>query len=117
MHTSSSSPRRSSLSSSSSLIIVYFFTTVLVTLARAQNTYQGCYAVDKTLIQNDTSIYQSTGRCSGEICAPMKFAVFGLTSGSQCWCGNAVPSNQVTSDHCDLPCPGYPTDICNPSLY
>jgi hypothetical protein len=35
-----------------------------------------------------------------------------LTSGSQCWCGNSIPANQVTPDHCSLPCPGYPSDNC-----
>ena len=102
----------SSRPSSRSLFSCFILATSLFSVVSAQNTYQGCYAVDSTLVVNDTSIYQSTGRCNGEICAKGKYAVFGLTSGSQCWCGNSIPANQVTPDHCSLPCPGYPSDNC-----
>ena len=103
-------PRRSFF-----LCITTLFFIITTTLVSAQDTYQGCYVVNKDnpLVENDTSIYQSTGLCSGQICGPMNYAVFGLTSGSQCWCGNAIPGDQVTGDHCNLPCPGYPTDTCN----
>jgi len=99
------SPRRSFLS------LFLFFIAFFVTLSSAQ-VFQGCYTVDNTLVLNDTSIYQSTGRCDGQICGPMNFAVYGLTAGSQCLCGNSIPKNQVTPDHCNLACPGYPSDNC-----
>ena len=103
------SPRRSFF-----LCITTLF-VITSTLVSAQNTYQGCYAAgsDDPLVLNDTSIYQSTGRCSGQICGPKSYAVFGLSSGSQCLCGNAIPGDQVTGDHCNIPCPGYPNDTCN----
>ena len=99
--------------SSNSLFSCFLLTTSLLSIVYAQNTYQGCYALDTNLVVNDTSIYQSTGRCSGEICGKNNYAVFGLTSGSQCWCGNEIPDSQVTPDHCNLQCPGYPADNCN----
>jgi len=99
--------------SSNSLFSYFLLTTSLLSIVYAQNTYQGCYALDTNLVVNDTSIYQSTGRCSGEICGKNNYAVFGLTSGSQCWCGNEIPGDQVTPDHCNLQCPGYPADNCN----
>ena len=110
-HTAMHSSRRSS----NSLFSYFILTTSLLSTVFAQTTYQGCYAVDSTLVVNDTSIYQSTGRCNGEVCGKAGYAVFGLTSGSQCWCGNSIPANQVTSDHCSLTCPGYPADTCTVS--
>jgi hypothetical protein len=103
-------PSRNSLLLSLSLLFV-----LLLPYVSAQTTYEGCYSVDNTLVANDTSIYQSKGRCSGEICGPMKYAVFGL-SGSQCFCGNSIPSNQVTPDQCQQQCPGYPNDTCTSPL-
>jgi len=91
--------------------------SLFLTLSWAQNTYQGCYAIDNTLVLNDTNTFQSTGRCSGTICGPQNYAVFGLTSGSQCWCGNKIPADQVTGDHCSISCPGYPSDICGGTGY
>ena len=102
----------SSRHSSNPLLSYLFIAASFLSIISAQNTYQGCYAIDTNLVVNDTSIYQSTGRCNGEICGKNKYAVFGLTSGSQCWCGNSIPDNQVTPDHCNLPCPGYPSDNC-----
>jgi WSC domain len=92
--------------------------TFLFSFAATQNTYEGCYQIDanSTLVQNDTSIYQSRGRCSDTICGSKGFAVFGLAIGSQCWCGNSVPLDQVTGDHCNIQCPGYPNDTCTASV-
>jgi hypothetical protein len=95
-------------------ILFFFLATSIFTFISAQTTYQGCYAVDDNLVANDTNIYQSAGRCSGIICGPKKYAVYGLTSASQCWCGNSIPTEQVSPDHCELTCPGYPSDNCTP---
>src|SRR5437667_12716007 len=86
--------------------------TILFTISSAQVTYQGCYKVDDTLVLNDTSIYQSKGRCSGQICGPQDYPVFGLTTGGGCLCGYSIPEHQVKGDKCDSPCPGYPNDTC-----
>ena len=31
-----------------------------------------------------------------------------------CWCSNLIPNpaDQKPIDDCDIPCPGYPTDLC-----
>jgi len=109
------SPRHSTSSLFLSFILL---ATSLLSITSAQNVYQGCYQLDDTLNLTDTSIYQSKGRCGGTICEAKKYAVFGMTSGSQCLCGNSIPSKQVTPDHCQIQCPGYPNDTCNnpPSL-
>jgi WSC domain len=109
--------RRSSFTSAIRQNLIFLtITLLLVTLTTAQNTFEGCYAIDNTLNETDTSIYQSRGRCSDTICAPKGFAVFGMTAGSQCWCGNSIPAVQVTPNSCNQQCPGYPNDTCTPSL-
>jgi cell wall integrity and stress response component len=92
--------------------MLLFFLATFITLSAAQNVYQGCYQLDSTLNLTDTSIYQSKGRCGGQICEVKNYAVFGMTSGSQCLCGNSIPAKQVTPDHCQIQCPGYPDDTC-----
>src|SRR5205814_8328158 len=86
--------------------------TILFILSSAQVTYQGCYSIDDTLVLNDTSIYQSKGRCSGQFCGPQDYPAFGLTAGGACLCGYSIPGHQVTADKCNSPCPGYPNDTC-----
>merc|ERR1711967_77140 len=50
----------------------------------------------------------------GEQCAPDNYAVMGLSGGSNCWCGNALPqsSNKVSDSKCSTPCNGYGQDNC-----
>ena len=101
--------------SSRSLLPLSIILASLFTSIAAQYTFQGCYHINSTnnpLTLNDTSIYQSQGRCGGQICAPNNYAVFGMTSGQQCYCGNALPSDQVAGENCNVQCPGYPSNIC-----
>ena len=103
------------LPSSRSLLPLFVLLASLFTSIAAQYTFQGCYHINSTndpLTLNDTSIYQSQGRCGGQICAPNNYAVFGMTSGQQCYCGNALPTDQVAGENCNVNCPGYPSNIC-----
>jgi len=105
-------PSTQLLSSSTTFFLLsLFFLSFLALLSSAQNTYEGCYTVDNTLVVNDTSIYQSKGRCGGQICSPSDYAVFGMM-GDECYCGNSIPAKQVTGNFCNLQCPGYPNDTC-----
>jgi hypothetical protein len=105
-------PRRSSLSLSISLFTFYLYLALalFITLSSAQ-TFEGCYAIDNNLVLNDTNTFQSKGRCDNTICTPKNYAVFGMT-GNECYCGNSIPTLQVTPDHCNMQCPGFPNDTC-----
>jgi cell wall integrity and stress response component len=98
------------LQHSSSLVLLLL--TCLLLPISAQNIFQGCYKIDKALTLTNTSIFQSLGLCSGVTCGPRNFAVLGMTIGSECLCGNSLPTTQVTPEHCNIPCPGYPDDTC-----
>lgn len=59
--------------------------------------------------------WQSEGRCSGN-CTTAGFAL-AILQNFECWCSNTVParSDQKSTDNCNTPCPGYPTDWCGGS--
>jgi len=84
----------------------------LIPLISAQYTYQGCYKIDDTLTLNDTNIFQSKGRCGGEVCTPEGLAVFAMTNGGECFCGDSIPADQVEGDKCTLSCSGWANDTC-----
>jgi len=95
----------------SPITLLLVLLATFIPLITAQATYQGCYSVDDTLDVKNTSIFQSTGLCSTKICGPANYAVYGL-SGDQCWCGNSLPTNQVSGDKCNTQCPGWLPDTC-----
>ncbi|KAI7266000.1 hypothetical protein KC345_g8296 [Hortaea werneckii] len=76
-------------------------------------TYEGCYSSSAGLTDQGSYTYQTSGYCQ-EQCAPNNFAVMGLSGGSNCWCGNALPqsSNKVSDSKCSTPCNGYGQDNC-----
>ncbi|KAK4460953.1 hypothetical protein QBC42DRAFT_99745 [Cladorrhinum samala] len=56
------------------------------------------------------SDFQSDGRCN-QNCTSYAFAI---VREKACWCSNLIPNpaDQKPIDDCDIPCPGYPTDLC-----
>ncbi|KAI7207540.1 hypothetical protein KC352_g17747, partial [Hortaea werneckii] len=64
-------------------------------------TYEGCYSSSAGLTDQGSYTYQTSGYCQ-EQCAPDNYAVMGLSGGSNCWCGNALPqsSNKVSDSKC-----------------
>lgn len=86
---------------------------ILANLATVQSqTDQGCYAADASLTSLGSYQYQSEGYCSTQ-CKATDSAVFAMTDGNECLCGNALPSGgTVSSSLCNLTCSGYPEDIC-----
>lgn len=84
---------------------------VIVSSASAAVTSEGCYTDDGSLTSFGTNIYQSEGTCQTQ-CANGGYAVFAMSDGNQCSCGNSLPPSSVASSFCSTPCVGYPDDIC-----
>lgn len=83
----------------------------LASLAFAQ-TSRGCYKIDSSLSSLGSYAYQSTGYCLTQ-CSGSRSAVFALTAGDQCLCGNSLPAGgSVDSSNCNIACTGYPSDNC-----
>ncbi|KAI7210720.1 hypothetical protein KC333_g8093 [Hortaea werneckii] len=76
-------------------------------------TYEGCYSSSAGLTDQGSYTYQTSGYCQ-EQCAPKNFAVLGLSEGSNCWCGDALPqsSSKVSDSKCSTPCNGFGEDNC-----
>lgn len=57
-----------------------------------------------------TSDFQSDGRCN-QNCTSYAFAIVREKS---CWCSNLIPNpdDQKPIADCNIPCPGYPSDLC-----
>lgn len=76
----------------------------------------GCYST-KSSMDNmekaDTFTYQSIGHCRG-LCTGKNKPLLALTSGSDCYCTDKVPSqdSKTSDDDCSKPCDGYPQNIC-----
>lgn len=79
--------------------------------------YVGCYSSAGRLSLSDSFTYQSTGHCQ-EQCIPQSGnsaqAVMGLNTGSDCWCGDSLPSDddKVDDDECDEKCTGFGEVMC-----
>lgn len=78
--------------------------------ASAAATSEGCYVAD-TLTSLGTYQYQSEGYCAGQ-CTDQGYAVFGMSDGNVCACGNSLPTTKASSSMCDTACVGYPSDTC-----
>ncbi|KAI7093112.1 hypothetical protein KC316_g21770 [Hortaea werneckii] len=76
-------------------------------------TYEGCYSSSGGLTDQGSYTYQTSGYCQQQ-CAPDNFAVLGLSGGSNCWCGDALPqsSSKVSDSKCSTPCNGFGEDNC-----
>jgi cell wall integrity and stress response component len=56
--------------------------------------------------------YQTQGLCHDQ-CRDANKAVWGVTRGSTCFCGDSVPSSgKVDQSECNIPCQGYPQQLC-----
>jgi hypothetical protein len=76
----------------------------------------GCYSSSTPLKDQGSNIYQSSGACQ-PICVDQDFAVMAMTEGSNCLCGDMLPSedSKVSDDKCDTPCDGYDKEMCTSS--
>src|SRR4051812_818319 len=57
----------------------------------------------------DNYIWQSNGECQIHCQGSYAFAVI---QGLDCWCSNYIPAEQVSTDDCNQPCPGFPDEWC-----
>lgn len=80
-------------------------------LQKRATTYEGCYSSSTPLDSFGTFPFQSVGNC-GTDCAGS--AVFAMTEGDACWCGDQLPalSDKVDKSDCDTSCTGFPDDRC-----
>lgn len=62
--------------------------------------------------------YQTASLCR-EQCQGANKAVYGVTKGSTCFCGDAFPSDdgKVGMEKCNLPCQGWPEEMCGGNLF
>lgn len=73
----------------------------------------GCYSSQGPMEKADTFDFQSIGHCRN-LCLGKGKPLLGLTKGSDCYCSDKIPSDgaKTSQDDCDLPCDGYPQNIC-----
>lgn len=76
-------------------------------------TYAGCFSSSQPLSDQGSYTYQTSGYCR-PLCEDKNAAVFGLSDGSNCWCGNQLPaaSSKVSDSNCDVGCNGYDKENC-----
>jgi len=97
--------------------MLLLLSAALVPSASADNlrtmTKVGCYSSSTPLKDQGENIYQSSGACQ-PICVDQDYAVLATSEGSNCWCGNMLPSedSKVDDDKCDTPCDGYGKEMC-----
>lgn len=93
------------------------FSILLALSTAAAQTLQGCYKIDSSLTSIGSYPYQSTGYCLTQ-CSGSRSAVFALTNGNECLCGNSLPAGGMVSEsNCNQACAGYPSDNCGGSGY
>ncbi|KAJ5679671.1 hypothetical protein N7462_007915 [Penicillium macrosclerotiorum] len=79
----------------------------------ASMTLVGCYSSKEGLTNQTSYTFQSSGWCLDR-CVGYNAAVFALTGGSDCLCGEELPpsSDKVSSGKCSTACDGWPQDMC-----
>ncbi|KAF1988237.1 hypothetical protein K402DRAFT_402931 [Aulographum hederae CBS 113979] len=83
----------------------------------AQSTI-GCFSTPTPLIDHGFSQFQTPGLCQ-RICYQLQKPVMGLTSGTNCSCGDLLPpkDTKVESSKCNTPCNGYDQTDCGGGDY
>ncbi|KAF8459518.1 hypothetical protein BGX38DRAFT_1149234, partial [Terfezia claveryi] len=82
--------------------------------ASLEDTYIGCFkSAGGLTTSSGKETWQSSGLCRGT-CARLGKKYSGLTKKAFCYCGDTLPSesDEVSTDDCNLNCPGYPKDPC-----
>lgn len=76
-------------------------------------TPQGCFDSSDPLEDHGPNEFQSTGACQKQ-CVLLGKAVMGLTKGTNCWCGDYIPTAdaKVSDSQCSSPCVGYDIKTC-----
>ena len=77
------------------------------------DTVQGCYKNLNNYVFNQTFIYNTDGSCQKR-CAPAGYNAMATTKGTDCWCGNSIPSDadKIEDTFCNVPCAGFGDNNC-----
>ncbi|KAI9697868.1 MAG: hypothetical protein M1820_007655 [Bogoriella megaspora] len=75
--------------------------------------FQGCFSSGYPLEDQGSYTFQSSGACQNE-CGALKKPVMGLTSGTDCFCGDQLPplDSKLDDDECNTPCAGFNKEFC-----
>ncbi|KAM9321349.1 sialate:O-sulfotransferase 1 [Gastrophryne carolinensis] len=81
-----------------------------------QGTYIGCFKDNVEYRTLKATVYydlrkMTIGHCQSA-CAERTYLYAGLASGSECYCGNRLPSNQAKEEECNNECKGEKGSIC-----
>ncbi|KAK7740425.1 hypothetical protein SLS62_011106 [Diatrype stigma] len=114
----------SSPSPSPILLAMLVLLAALVPAAESRYRYLGCYAgpPPADFERSVRSRFQALGLCERQCAvgngegwrAQPQRVVAGLINATDCFCGSTVPpwAQLVEESLCDLPCPGYPRNMC-----
>jgi cell wall integrity and stress response component len=83
------------------------------TVALKAITYVGCYSDSQPLEDQGSYTFQSPGYCQ-KVCAALNKPVMATQKGSNCWCGNKLPSTdaKTSESDCNSHCDGFGQDMC-----
>ncbi|KAK4459892.1 hypothetical protein QBC42DRAFT_273437 [Cladorrhinum samala] len=76
----------------------------------------GCY-VDRSdqasdlTIAHTTKKFNSVSQCT-DYCALLGAYKYAAPQGDSCYCGQGLDSDKVKDEECDIPCPGFATEMC-----
>ncbi|KAJ5814754.1 hypothetical protein N7474_006531 [Penicillium riverlandense] len=87
--------------------------STLFLAAAADSQYVACYDNNEGLTNETSYNYQSQGWCQ-TYCMKTNAAVFAMTGGSDCLCGDELPpeSGKVSDSRCNTKCDGWPSVMC-----
>jgi len=76
-------------------------------------TYEGCFTISDALTDQGSYTFQTLGWCQ-PWCVRQNKSILGLSNGTNCWCGDAMPpsSQKVDDANCNTNCVGYPQQTC-----
>jgi hypothetical protein len=82
--------------------------------APPQSHTLGCYSEFDVVLDKGTFVFQSKGYCSNACGQDDAYPAMALTNGTTCLCGATAPEESFRVDDglCNVPCPGYPRDMC-----
>lgn len=73
-----------------------------------QRVAKGCFKSSTPLEDYGPGQYQTPDTCQ-QICVGIGKAVFGISAGSNCWCGDLIPdaNDEVDNSECSSICNGF----------
>ncbi|KAH7378710.1 hypothetical protein BKA66DRAFT_442737 [Pyrenochaeta sp. MPI-SDFR-AT-0127] len=88
-------------------------TTPTVTLPASQIVNIGCFETGTPLEDHGPYVFQSPGNCQ-LVCIEQGKNVFGMSDGSNCYCGDKLPAKewQIDNSTCDTSCGGEKNYDC-----